>query len=93
MVTYVSIFVIMANLATITTTINAVVPAIYVRTTATQEDVLVGNFSFELRGKVFTIIGSTSKLKYDLTSDTILVNAVSCDATTIIGAFQTAFVK
>jgi len=89
----VSIFGIMANIATITTTSTAIVPAIDIRMSAGNHNTIVGTFSAELRGKMFSIIGGGSKIVFDLTTDTITIDGTSCDATNVMSVFNSEFVK
>jgi hypothetical protein len=83
----------MANIATITTTTNAVVPAIDVRLVGGNYNTLVGSFSVELRGKFFSITGGGSRLTFDLTTDTISINGTSCDYTNVMSTFNAVFIK
>ena len=83
----------MANLATITTTSTAIVPAIDIRFASGIQNVIVGTFSAEKRGNIFSIIGGGTKLNFDLTADTITIDGVSCDTNTVMSAFINEFVK
>lgn len=93
MVTYVYIFVFMANLASITTTSTAIVPAIDVRLLGGNYTTIVGSFSAELRGKVFSIIGGGTKLNFDLTADTVIIDGTSCTDANVMTVFNAEFVK
>ena len=83
----------MANLAIITTTTTAIVPAIDVRLLGGNYTTIVGSFSAELRGKVFSIIGGGTKLNFDLTTDTITIDGTSCTYADVMTVFNAEFVK
>ena len=83
----------MANLATIVTTSTAIVPAIDVRFPDGNYTTIVGNFSAELRGKVFSIIGGGTKLNFDLTTDTVTIDGTSCTDANVMTVFNNEFVK
>jgi len=83
----------MANIATILTTNTAIVPAMEIRLLSGNYETIVGAFSFQLRGKIFSIIGSESKLNFDLTADTVTINGTPCDVTNVMSTIASAFVK
>jgi hypothetical protein len=66
----------MANIVTITHSISQIAPALHVAD-ASGNYTLVGNFSYYSIGRSLYITGSSSILKYDLTTDTATVNGVT----------------
>lgn len=65
----------MANIVTISHSVSQIAPALHVAD-ASGNYTLVGNFSYYSIGKTLFITGSTSILKYDMTTDTATVNGV-----------------
>ncbi len=85
----------MANLATITTTSTAV-PGLNIVQNGNVSTTILGSFSAEMRGKIFSIIGGGTKLSFDLTSlsDTVTIEGTAYSgASAVMDAFNAEFVK
>lgn len=83
----------MANIVTISTTTTNPTSGMTVSNNVDRY-ALFGNFTYYFIGNVLYITGSTSVLKFDLTTDTATVNGVgSLSAAAAVNALNTAFIK